>query len=84
MIHARDVLNEIKWRNNLALSETTIFYRNHKQPHLMTLQGTQIKSWDKSFIYTSKETSIPFHRVEKILNKGQVMYIKNKGEKETK
>jgi uncharacterized protein (UPF0248 family) len=74
MKHARDVLNEIKWRDEFSFEKTIIFYRDHTQPEPMELPGVQIRNWDKSFIYTISGSSIPFHRVEIIRHNHQEMY----------
>jgi uncharacterized protein (UPF0248 family) len=76
MKHVRDVLNEFKWRNGFELDELELFYRDHARPQLMVLEGAKINSWDKSFIYTDKNTAIPYHRVERIEHKGEVIYYR--------
>ncbi len=82
MKHARDVLNEIKWRDDLELSKTIIFYRDRNLFGLVTLMGSKILSWDKSFIYTDRDTAIPFHRVEKIVHNDREMFKKPKAKNE--
>jgi len=79
MKHVRDVLNEFKWRNGFELAELKLYYRDHAQAQLMVLEGAKIEAWDKSFIYTDMNTAIPYHRVERIEYKSQVIY--NKGKK---
>ena len=67
MKHARDVLNEIKWRDGLTLERVQIYYRDRMVKDYKVLVGAEIASWDKSFIYTKKDSAIPFHRVERIV-----------------
>jgi uncharacterized protein (UPF0248 family) len=64
MKHARDVLNELKWREELNLAHVRIFYNDHTQESLIELSGNELKDWDKSFIYSVSGGVIPFHRVE--------------------
>jgi uncharacterized protein (UPF0248 family) len=80
MKHARDVLNEIKWRDGLKLSETVIYYRDRVKPELGYLEGSRILNWDKSFIYTDTDSAIPFHRVDEIVHSGEVMFKRHKVE----
>jgi uncharacterized protein (UPF0248 family) len=74
MKHARDVLNEIKWRYGRDLAETVIYYIDRVRPELGFIEGERIKSWDKSFIYTETDSAIPFHRVERIKHRGREVY----------
>jgi uncharacterized protein (UPF0248 family) len=78
MKHARDVLNEIKWRSSLDLAETVVYYQDRVKPELGFIEGSRIISWDKSFIYTDTGSAIPFHRVEKIIYKDKELYMKPK------
>ena len=80
MKHARDVLNEIKWRDGLKLSDSVIYYRDRVKPELGCLEGSRIRNWDKSFIYTDTDSVIPFHRVEEIVHSGEVMFKRHKVE----
>ena len=81
MRHPRDILNEIKWRNGLKLAETTIYYHDRVTPELGFIEGSRIQSWDKSFIYTDTGGVIPFHRIEEIVHRGEVLFQRNRGRK---
>jgi uncharacterized protein (UPF0248 family) len=74
MLHVRNILDEIKWRDGFSFEDLEIEYRDRIESRLITLFGSEIKDWDKSFIYTTKGGTIPFHRVEMITHKGEVMY----------
>ena len=76
MKHARDVLNEIKWRNGYYLKDTVIYYRDRKLVEPNILEGQRIENWDKSFIYTDTGSVIPFHRVVKIKHKDIELFAK--------
>lgn len=78
MKYARDVLNEIKWREEMDLAETVVYYEDRVKPELGYIEGTRISSWDKSFIYTDSGGAIPFHRVKVIVHKGLEVYKRNK------
>jgi len=78
MKHVRDVLNEFKWRNGFKLAELKLYYRDRAQTQLMVLEGTKIETWDKSFIYTDRQTAIPYHRVERIEYEGDIIYNRRK------
>ena len=74
MRHVRDILNEIKWREELSFDDLEIEYRDRVESRLITLFGTEIKEWDKSFIYTITGGAIPYHRIVSITHKGQELY----------
>ena len=74
MKHVREILNEIKWRNEFKLEDVNLYYADRKLDSLMQLPGSMIKSWDKSFIYTVQGSAIPFHRIKKVEVKGVVVY----------
>ncbi len=78
MKHARDVLNELKWREELNLDDALIFYIDHNKKKHVELSGKNILNWDKSFIYTDSGGVIPFHRVEIIKVKHQEIYRHSK------
>ena len=82
MIHAREVLNEIKWRDGLKFADVLVFYRDRHRHDLVILEGARILSWDKSFIYTDSDSVIPFHRVERIEHKNDVVLYKRTRKKE--
>ena len=74
MKHARDALNEIKWREEYSLKNAIVFYIDRAKQELAQLKGNQIESWDKSFIYTEADSVIPFHRVEVVKHIDEVLY----------
>ena len=74
MRHPRDILNEIKWRAELALEDTVVYYIDRVHPELGYIKGDKIQSWDKSFIYTETGGAIPFHRVEVIIHKDEELF----------
>jgi len=80
MVHPREILNEIKWRPGFDLSALVIYYRDRVRPDHGFIEGVQIKNWDKSFIYTDKDSAIPFHRIEEIIHRGEVMFKRKKNE----
>jgi uncharacterized protein (UPF0248 family) len=81
MAHPRDILNEIKWRDGLNLSEIVIYYKDRVMPERGYIKGIQIKKWDKSFIYTKSDSVIPFHRVDEIIHKDKIMFKRKKKER---
>ena len=78
MVHPRDVLNEIKWRSGFDLSKIVVYYRDRIKPDRGSIEGVRITKWDKSFIYTDSDSTIPFHRVDEIIHKDQVMFKRQK------
>ena len=74
MLHVRDILNQMKWHEGFNIKDIEIEYRDRIESRSITLSGSEIEDWDKSFIYTNKGGAIPFHRVEMITHKGEIIY----------
>ncbi len=70
---AKEVLNEIKWTDGKDLKECEIFYLHRGAPgDFKTMNGGDIIDLGRSFI-TLNEGKIPYHRVFKIVHKGDTV-----------
>lgn len=71
----RDILNKIKWTEDLCLVE--IWYLHRGAPHdQKIISGDAITSIGKSFLYT-QDSVIPYHRILKIVYRDEVVFDRN-------
>ncbi|MFW6176181.1 MAG: DUF504 domain-containing protein [Thermoplasmatota archaeon] len=74
----RDVLNEIKWRYEPSLNETEIYYVHRgAKGDFKVMNGSEIEELGRSFI-NCVEGHIPYHRVFKIIHKGEVVFSRER------
>lgn len=72
MPHIRDILNKIKWTQDLEKVE--IWYIHRGAPNdTMIIAGKDIVDIGKSFLETTS-ASIPHHRIFKIIYGGKVVF----------
>ncbi len=71
---AREVLNELKWRNGLDLSRAEIWVADRSRPSGgRVLSGAEIREMGHRYFTTARAT-IPFYKVEKIVHGGKVLF----------
>jgi len=74
MTNPRDILNELKWKQDYDLNQAEIWYIHRGAPNdTKIMSGKDIIKLDKSFIQTST-AMIPYHRVFKILYEKKVIF----------
>jgi len=74
MTNPRDILNELKWKQDCNLNQAEIWYIHRGAPNdTEIMSGKDIIRLDKSFIQTST-AMIPYHRVFKILYEKKVIF----------
>lgn len=70
----REILNELKWRNDRNLSEAEIWYVHRGAPNdTKIISGDEICALERSFMVLD-EASIPFHRIFKIIYDDTVIF----------
>ena len=74
MPNPRDILNELKWRQNLDLEKTEIWYIHRGAKNdTKVINGNNIINLEKSFFQT-KTSMIPYHRIFKIVYADEVIF----------
>ena len=74
MTNPRDILNELKWKQDYDLNQAEIWYIHRGAPNdTKIMSGKDIIKLDKSFIQTAT-AMIPYHRVFKILYEKKVIF----------
>lgn len=65
-MNAKDVLNELKWRDDRDLARAVIHYVHRGAPgDVKAIPGGDIRELGNSFFSTS-EATIPYHRIFRI------------------
>jgi uncharacterized protein (UPF0248 family) len=70
----REILNELKWRDDRDLSKAEIWYVHRGAPNdTMIISGGEIITLERSFMVL-EEASIPYHRIFKIFYDGNEIF----------
>ncbi len=74
----REILNELKWRNDRNLSDAEIWYVHRGAPNdTKIISGDEICALERSFMVLD-DASIPFHRISKIIYDGKVIFVRER------
>ena len=74
MANPRDILNELKWKNNCDLELAEIWYVHRGAPNdTKIISGKDIVSLEKSFMQTTN-SMIPYHRIFKIIYRNEIIF----------
>jgi len=82
MPNIRDILNKIKWTEDLRNVEIQYIHRGAFHD-IKSIVGDEIRAIGRSFLMTS-EAAIPYHRITKILYNGSVVFDRETLEKKDK
>jgi len=81
MTNPRDILNEIKWKDELCLRKAEIWYVHRGAKNdTKIITGEDIIDIGKSFMKTNS-AMIPYHRVFKIYYKKRLIFEREKQSK---
>ena len=70
----RKILNEFKWKEGFDLHKAEIWYVHRGAPNdTKIISGNEIVKIGRSFMET-RSAMIPYHRVFKIVYKGEVVF----------
>jgi len=74
----RDVLNKLKWTEGLDLNKAEVWYVHRGAPNdTKIISGSEISKLGRGFFYT-KEATIPYHRIFKIVYEDKVIFESEK------
>ena len=80
MSTARDILNELKWREDRNISDAEIWYVHRGAPNdTKIISGGDILALERSFMILS-DASIPYHRIFRIVYQSKTIFEKRKKE----
>jgi uncharacterized protein (UPF0248 family) len=78
MATAKEVLNELKWRDDRDFNSVKLTYIHRGAPgDVKTIDGADILELGKSFFETS-EAMIPYHRITIIYYEGEELWKRKK------
>jgi uncharacterized protein (UPF0248 family) len=72
---ARDVLNELKWRDGRELARAVVWVRGRKTDDVKTIGGNEIKELGRRYFSTATAT-IPYFKVVRIEYAGEVLFVR--------
>jgi len=74
MTNPRDILNELKWKNDCDISLAEIWYVHRGAPNdTKIISGKNIINLEKSFMHTST-SMIPYHRIFKVVYQNKAIF----------
>ena len=74
MTNPRDILNELKWKQDCNLEQAEIWYINRGAPNdTKIISGKDIVKLEKSFMQTTT-AMIPYHRIFKIIYEEKIIF----------
>ncbi len=72
---AREVLNELRWREMGSLAEATIWYRDRIAPSgLRIIHGSEIVDLERRYFTTGSAGRLPYYKIERIERAGTVLF----------
>ena len=70
---AKDVLNELKWRNDMKIEDAVIFYVHRGAPNdEKCISGADILELGSSF-FSTMDATVPYHRIFRIEYAGKIL-----------
>ena len=74
MTNPRDVLNELKWKQNCDLKQAEIWYIHRGAPNdTKIISGKDVVKLERSFMKTTT-AMIPYHRIFKIVYENEIIF----------
>ena len=71
---AREVLNELRWREPGRLAEALIFYRDRTRPEgFRTIRGSGIIELERRY-FTTAGARLPYYKIERIEQAGRIRF----------
>jgi len=77
----REILNELKWREDRDISKAEIWYTSRgTKEGFVVITGDELTELGKSFFSTAQAT-IPFYKIFRIIYEGEVIFDREQLEK---
>ena len=74
MSNPRDILNELKWKQDCDINKAEIWYLHRGAPNdTKIISGKDIVRLEKSFMNTTT-AMIPYHRILRIIYDGKIIF----------
>jgi len=76
---AREVLNELRWREPSRLVDAVVSYRDRTRPErYRSIRGSEILELQRRY-FTTKTTRLPYYKIERIECEGEVLFERPSG-----
>jgi len=74
MTNPRDILNELKWKQDCDLNQAEIWYVHRGAPNdTKIISGKDVVKLERSFMQTTT-AMIPYHRIFKIIYEEKIIF----------
>ena len=71
---AREILNELRWREPNRLADANVFYRDRTSPEGgRSIRGEQIVELERRY-FTTPTARLPYYKIEKIEFAGETLF----------
>jgi uncharacterized protein (UPF0248 family) len=71
---AREVLNELRWREPSLLADAIILYRDRARPGgFLTLRGDEVSDLERRY-FTARGGRLPYYKIERIEVAGRIVF----------
>jgi len=71
---AREVLNELRWRDPSGLADAVILYRDRTRPEgFRTIRGSEIVELERRY-FTTAGARLPYYKIERIEEAGRIRF----------
>lgn len=72
---AREVLNELRWREGDHLAEATIWYQDRTAATgVRLIPGSAIVDLERRYFTTASEGRLPYYKIDRIERRGTVLF----------
>ena len=77
---AREVLNELRWREENRLADATIWYRDRARAEgFRIILGSEIAEMERRYFSTASAGRLPYYKIERIECAGRVWFDRSMG-----
>jgi uncharacterized protein (UPF0248 family) len=71
---AREVLNELRWREPRRLEDAVLWYRDRTRPEgHRVIRGSEIVDLERRY-FATKNARLPYYRIERIEGNGEILF----------
>jgi len=75
---ARDILNELRWREPGRLADAVLWYRDRSRPEGVALiRGSEIVDLERRY-FTTARARLPYYKIERIECSGETLFDRSR------
>jgi uncharacterized protein (UPF0248 family) len=81
-ITAREVLNELRWREPGRLANAVLWYRDRSRPGgYRSIRGDEILDLERRY-FTTATARLPYYKIERIECDGETFFLRSRGSRQ--